>query len=428
MIRALGNPNDPSPPSSTPIAVNWPVTKDGLRVVPEDVHFCNHSNVRVAPAHISQHFALDSYHTVTDYACGHKWWNNSQGRNHYFPRLRISGSQWLITGKAHQLGGWHGAMKHLLQQEWVGVTGCGERVGDEVQFVPWIDTHDWTFPIVTPWIGVIHVPHLDAEVISTHKHTKMFSYNYSRHPINQEGFGESLPYCRRLIVLAHAEVVPLRQYLQIRWGVVPKVIVWPHPSVFPDLQLPLPKQEVPGMDWPVMMVGHQSRRLSDMTGIRTSRKRIWVNRQLNRMTESDIAVQLRLVAETESRVRGLTLYGMPEVTEVEPEEYHSTLSHAVIILPLWNATANNSVLEIIGYKIPAFVSRLSATEEYLGKGYPMFYSHPDEISEIIDDPLRLHAQMVAAREYLVRMDTGHLSMEHFTTVVTSTIAALSVAD
>jgi hypothetical protein len=146
------------------------------------------------------------------------------------------------------------------------------------------------------------------------------------------------------------------------------------------------------------------------------------------MSEADIAAQLRLVAETESRVRGLRLYGMPEVTEVEPGEYHSTLSHAVIIVPLWNATANNSVLEIIGYKIPAFVSRLSATEEYLGKRYPMFYSHPDEISEIIDDPLRLHAQMVAAREYLVRMDTGHLSMEHFTTVVTATIAALSVAD
>ena len=65
------------------------------------------------------------------------------------------------------------------------------------------------------------------------------------------------------------------------------------------------------------------------------------------------------------------------------EEYDELLCNNIVMIPLYNASANNSVLEIIQTNIPAFVTRLPATEEYLGKDYPMFYSHYNEINEII---------------------------------------------
>ena len=49
-------------------------------------------------------------------------------------------------------------------------------------------------------------------------------------------------------------------------------------------------------------------------------------------------------------------------------------------MPLLGGTANNAVLESISSNVPAFVSRLPSTEEYLGKEYPMFFDSLDEVS------------------------------------------------
>jgi len=82
-------------------------------------------------------------------------------------------------------------------------------------------------------------------------------------------------------------------------------------------------------------------------------------------------------------------------------DYDRTLLTSVVVVPLLGGTANNAVLESISSNVPAFVSRLPSTEEYLGKEYPMFFDSLDEVSSVVEDEDRLFELMEATHRYLL---------------------------
>ena len=102
---------------------------------------------------------------------------------------------------------------------------------------------------------------------------------------------------------------------------------------------------------------------------------------------------------------------MPYLTEFQ--EYDELLCNNIVFIPLYNASANNSVLEIIQTNIPAFVTRLPATEEYLGKEYPMFYSHYDEINEILQTRELFISKYKETHQYLKVMDKTAFTFDRF---------------
>ena len=63
--------------------------------------------------------------------------------------------------------------------------------------------------------------------------------------------------------------------------------------------------------------------------------------------------------------------------------------------------------------IPAFISRLPSTEEYLGTNYPMFYNNVQEIESIINNKETLHEKYTETYQYLTTMDKSEISHEHF---------------
>ena len=85
----------------------------------------------------------------------------------------------------------------------------------------------------------------------------------------------------------------------------------------------------------------------------------------------------------------------------------------IVIIPLFDAAANNSVLEIIEMNIPAFVTRVQATEEYLGTDYPLLYESEEEVEAILNDQQRLVQKLKEGTVYLEQMDKSDLRYEHF---------------
>jgi hypothetical protein len=65
--------------------------------------------------------------------------------------------------------------------------------------------------------------------------------------------------------------------------------------------------------------------------------------------------------------------------------------------------------------IPAFVSRLPATEEYLGKEYPLFYNNNNisELETIINDDIKLLSKITEGYTYLSKMDKTQFSYDYF---------------
>ena len=63
--------------------------------------------------------------------------------------------------------------------------------------------------------------------------------------------------------------------------------------------------------------------------------------------------------------------------------------------------------------IPAFVSRLPATEEYLGKDYPLFFNNNTEIENIINNEELLILKLKEGNKYLLNLDKTKFSYDYF---------------
>ena len=102
-----------------------------------------------------------------------------------------------------------------------------------------------------------------------------------------------------------------------------------------------------------------------------------------------------------------------EILKVNNDDYDDMLLNNILIIPLHCASANNSILEIILMNRPAFISRNAATEEYIGKDYPLFFNNIEEMNLILEDNTILRKKLCESHEYLMSMDKSKFSIENF---------------
>lgn len=75
---------------------------------------------------------------------------------------------------------------------------------------------------------------------------------------------------------------------------------------------------------------------------------------------------------------------VPVLPFLEAEQCNEILSGSVVFLNLYDAVANNGVIDCIERKTPLFVNRLPSVEEYLGKDYPLFYDSIYDVKGMFD--------------------------------------------
>jgi hypothetical protein len=95
------------------------------------------------------------------------------------------------------------------------------------------------------------------------------------------------------------------------------------------------------------------------------------------------------------------------------EEYDALIQSSILVMPLFDAAANNSILECIISNTPIFVTRCYGTVEYLGSEYPMFFDDIHELNRLLSDRQTVFELYKLAHEYLTKMDKTHLSFKHF---------------
>jgi len=69
---------------------------------------------------------------------------------------------------------------------------------------------------------------------------------------------------------------------------------------------------------------------------------------------------------------------------LENAEYDRLLSENVLFMEVFDASANNTVVEAIVRNTPLVVNRHPAIEEYLGVDYPLFYDGIHEVKHLLD--------------------------------------------
>lgn len=77
--------------------------------------------------------------------------------------------------------------------------------------------------------------------------------------------------------------------------------------------------------------------------------------------------------------------GTLKISYMSNYDYDHLLTENIVGIDLYDASANNVVVECIVRQTPLLIRRIPPVEEYLGKDYPLFFDCPEDASEKIDD-------------------------------------------
>lgn len=82
------------------------------------------------------------------------------------------------------------------------------------------------------------------------------------------------------------------------------------------------------------------------------------------------------------------------------EDYDRLLAENIVFVDLYDASANNAVIECLARATPILVNRLPAVEEYLGADYPLYFSdHAEAAAKALD-----LGRLRAAHDYLLALE------------------------
>lgn len=248
-------------------------------------------------------------------------------------------------------------------------------------------------PLSEDWVGVIHYsPHLPS----------FLKHNLDM-VLNSNALLKSLDFCKGLIVLSQNNLNYIKQNSKFKNI---KIINLKHPIEYIKNKFSL-DNFVKNKKYSVIQLGLQDRKVTTIYTLKTRHNKIWLPGTINEQYKN------RLNDEQKYLKLNINLKDVSVERYEEHSKYDSMLQNNIVIIPLWNASANNSILESIEMNIPAFVTRIPASEEYLGKDYPMFFTENYEIEEIINNIPKLHKKYTETYTYLCKMDKSDLSLTHF---------------
>lgn len=92
------------------------------------------------------------------------------------------------------------------------------------------------------------------------------------------------------------------------------------------------------------------------------------------------------------------------------EEYDELLTENIVFVDLYDAAANNTILECIVRNTPIIVNKIEPIIEYLGEDYPFYFNCLEEIPFLLKD----QDKILKAHEYLCKMEKNDLSIDYFT--------------
>lgn len=244
-------------------------------------------------------------------------------------------------------------------------------------------------PIREPWVGFLHnPPNMPAWF-----HPEESPQAILAKPVWQE----SVRHCVGLFTLSEYAADWLRRATGLPVSAVP------HPTETPTLCFDF-ERFLANPDRHVVQVGWWLRRLTSIDRLPLPHNNslgLSKLRLLPDFAPGSIAY-LRTLLEQESQRDGIPdaadAAQTREAIHIPDADYDRLLSENLVFVDLYDASANNAVIECLARATPILVNRLPAVEEYLGRDYPLFY-----------DDLR---QAAAMAQDLERLRAAHLHLLH----------------
>ncbi len=365
-----------------------------LEDVPEDVYFSlvmeKYKIGKVAPRSVALLFSSESHFSPLSFG-GHNFWlSNPRWVNHF-----ISKSMKLVnvnsTLKSTHRGGWSHIIGQIHEKN-VSSNNSDIQLVDVVEkFFLW----DKKPAINGPWVGIIHcTPDTPPHLISCDS-SQLFLNN---------GFIKSMPSCRLLITLSN----PLKEYiisslLTVGISHIP-VISIKHPTItnVPLFDMSLYKTNANKY---IVQVGQQMRRMASLYKLPPIK-----NHSLLWLTGNpDMGFCRKQLLYDMSYNKWNIVPNMNTLYYTKTyEEFDSILEKNIVFMDVYDAAANNTVVECIVRNTPLIINRNAGIIDYLGEGYPLYFDTLEEVASLLTTE-----KISAAHEYLKAMDKKELHIDTF---------------
>ena len=224
-------------------------------------------------------------------------------------------------------------------------------------------------PYQVPWFGFMHNPILGLpEWFTSHE---MQPGSFLRSPM----FQASLPTCKGLYVLAK----PAADFLSDVLPVPVNHLYHPTGIPLPQHMFSMEKFET-NPTASLVQVGWWCRRFRTLYDVGSPYRKVFLNPHVNNKASVDA------LRNIEANIEGYSISEELERT-VHKEDFMSDqmydvlLSNNIVILHLYDAIANNAIIECMARATPVLVNPLPCVVDYLGAEYPFYFRTVDEATK-----------------------------------------------
>ncbi|MDQ1352852.1 MAG: hypothetical protein QG657_3158 [Acidobacteriota bacterium] len=236
-------------------------------------------------------------------------------------------------------------------------------------------------PNLRPWIGFIHIP---PNVPHWFQHEQSNDSIFA-----SDAWKKSLPYCRGLMTLS----IYHRKNLEKKLSIPIENFIFP--------------TEIPGVKWSfekfqankekkIVQVGWWLRKLHTIYQLpATHYKKIFL-----KVTHTDLDSLFKKEREIlleQGQFKDDMYKTAESVTYIPNDKYDRLLAENIVILNLYDSSANNTVIECLARNTPLLVNPIEPVKEYLGEDYPFYFSSLEEAAakaEDIDLIYRTHCYLL----------------------------------
>lgn len=305
-------------------------------------------------------------------------------------------------------GGWKRVIEFGINNKLVKLFEPNSSNQNDVVFIDCCEMYFYfgkNIPLDIPWVGILHF---------TNRVPQYWQICHIDRIFQCASFIKSLKYCKGLITLSeYQKCYVLKKFPNINVT----SILHPIESLTKKFDLHIFKEQ---QKFDILLLGQQLRKVTDLMFIKSPyiQKKIWLSSFTdNHKNKSRLIYEA--IHSNLNRFSVLNYFdknvNMPYLTN---DEYDDILHKSIIVLPLYDAAANNSVLECLISCTPFFVTRNEGTEEYLGKEYPLFFNTIDDVNKMLSTKESIIECYEKGFEYLQQLDHLQFTYRRFFTKIT----------
>ena len=235
------------------------------------------------------------------------------------------------------------------------------------------------------WVGISHLTEISQKIYFQECNIYLLLKN--------EFFIKDLKTCAGIFTLSNHTKPTLEKILLCLGYSHIKVNVLYHPISFESKEFDI--SNITNVNT-VVSIGCQLRRITTIFKLNTTYRKIWLPGKntdeylkilSNEMKEFNINI-------TKDEMKNVDIYKLTN------ESYDELLRKSFVIIDIYEASANNAIVECIATNTPCFVRKHPAIEEYIGKDYPLFFESIEELEYKLKD-----IELITSAYYYLKNNT-----------------------